>query len=340
MIEKNQDSILQEETNETLNVSLQSAPAGAMLRQRKARGLTRKRSALLFYCLMMAVPLIQFILMYICVNFNSILLSFKEYTPSGEYVWLENPFANFKEVFTELKGTQFLVAIKNSFTVFGCTLLINIPLSLFFSYYIYKGMVGNKIFRVALYLPNIISSIVMVTIFYYIMDDAIPLIWEKLFNKEIDPLISNPDTAIPSLIAFSVLFSFGSITMVFSSSMSSINESVIEAATLDGCNSLQEFIYVIFPLTFNVIKLQLLAALVGIFTNQLNLYTFFDINAYSKTWTIGYYLYRGTMAGGPPEYPFYATMGLILTLIAVPIILSIRKLFDKFDPYTSQGGKR
>lgn len=335
MVEKNQDDLLQGAENDIVNDSVHNVHAEALTHRRKSRGMTRKKSALLFYCLMMTIPLVQFFLMYICVNFNSILLSFKEYTPSGDYVWLKEPFKNFIDAFGELKSRQFVIAVKNSFTVFGCTLLINIPLSLFFSYYIYKGFIGNKIFRVALYLPNIISSVVMVTIFYYIMDDAIPLIGETFFKKEINPLVSNPDTAVPSLIAFGVLFSFGSITMVFSSSMSSINESVVEAATLDGCDLLQEFLYIIFPLTFNVIKLQLLAALVGVFTNQLNLYTFFDIDAYSKTWTIGYYLYRGIMAGGPAQYPFYATMGLILTLIAVPVILSIRKIFDKLDPYAS-----
>lgn len=264
------------------------------------------------------------------------MLSFKEYTATGDYIWLKDPFQNFNEVFNELSSNRFYVSIKNSLLTCGCTLLINIPLSLFFSYYIYKDFIGSKFFRVALYLPNIISSIVMVTIYYYIMDDAIPHLWASIVGgREPNGLISDPKTAIPSLIAFGVLFSFGSITMVFSSSMSSINDSVIEASRLDGCNLLQEFIFIVFPLTFNVIKLQLLAALVGIFTNQLNLYTFFDIYADPNLYTIGYYLYRGTMAGGPSEYPFYATMGLILTLIAVPIILSIRKLFDKFDPYAS-----
>lgn len=340
MIEKNQNNLLEEENGSVNNLlqetSSQEGSAETMFRRRKVRGMTRKKSSLIFYISMMTVPVIQFFLMYFCVNINSILLSFKEYTPTGDFVWLKEPFANFKEVFAELRSDQFHVAIGNSLTAFSFSLLINIPLSLFFSYYIYKGFVGNKFFRVALYLPNIISSIVMVTIYYAIMDDVIPHLWASIFGgKEPNGLISDPNTALPSLIGFSVLFSFGSMTMVFSSTMSSINESVIEASRLDGCNLLQEFIFIIFPLTFNVIKLQLLAALVGIFTNQLSLYTFFDVYADPSLYTIGYYLYRGTVYSGFSGYPFYAAMGLVLTLIAVPIILSIRKLFDKFDPYTS-----
>lgn len=299
--------------------------------------LNRKRSSLIFYTLIIAIPVLQFVLMYICVNINSVLLAFKEMTVEGDYIWLvDNPFKNFKEVFDELVSPGFGVAIKNSLRLFATILLINIPLSLVFSYYIFKECPGNKFFRVALYLPNIVSSVVMVTIFIYVYEAAIPeLITIITGNKNPNPILSTPDTSFGALIVFNILFSFGSITLVFSSSMSSVNASVIEAAKLDGCNNFQEFIYVIFPLTFNVIKLQILAALVGIFGNQLNLYTFFMTNADPSLYTIGYYLYRGTLHRGPSGYPYFAAMGLILTVIAVPVILSIRKLFDRFDPYMS-----
>ena len=302
---------------------------------------TRKRSSLLFYISIITLPVIQFVLMYICVNFNSILLSFKTYTDNNQYVMLDNIFDNFREVFSDLTKPVFKYSIKNSLLVFATVLLVNIPLSLFFSYYIFKECIGNKFFRIALYLPNIVSSIVMVTIFQYVFDKAIPELAylisgvEKADGWIYKPLLANKETRLACLLIFTTLFSFGSITLVFSSSMSSVNESVIEAATLDGCNKMQEFIYIIFPLCFNVIKLQLLAALVGIFTNQLNLYTFYDISAPDEIYTIGYYLYRGTLAGGPSKYPYFAAMGLLMTAVAVPIILSIRKVFDHFDPYNS-----
>ena len=316
-----------------------NATNGTPKRHKGDKFLNRKRSSMLFYILIMLLPIVQFVLMYICVNINSIFLAFKEYTTEGTYIWLEQPFQNFQEVFKDITDSKtFGYALENSLILCVCTLLINIPLSLFFSYYIFKGFPGNKFYRIVLYLPNIVSSIVMVTIFNYIFENAIPELSVLLFGgKEPNGLISDPNTSLACLIAFNVLFSFGSITMVFSSSMSSINTSVIEAATLDGCDRLQEFIYVIFPLTFNVIKLQLIAALVGIFTNQLNLYAFFDVYADPSLYTIGYYLYRGTLSSGPSGYPYYAAMGVVLTFVAVPIILGIRQLFDRFDPYTDKG---
>lgn len=303
----------------------------------KNRTLNRKTGALIFYIAMMAIPVLQFVIMYIGVNINSIFLAFKEYkVNTGEYELSGDLWRNFRQVFITLSDPNakfFPNAITNSLLVFALGLIINLPLSIIFSYYIYKKMPGNKFFRVALYLPSIVSSVVMVTIYFYMMEQALPtLISMATGDKKPLGFVSNPDTAMPMLILYSIFFSFGATTMVISGSMSGINTSVIEASRLDGCNLFQEFIYIVFPLSFNVIKLQLITALVGIFTNQLNLYTFFGLQASPRLYTIGYYLYRGVLAEGKAYYPFYAAMGLIFSVIAIPIIFFFRSMFDRWDP--------
>ena len=53
----------------------------------------KKRKDLIFFISIVVLPLTQFFLFYICVNANSILLSFKEYdviSGSTKLVWFEN----------------------------------------------------------------------------------------------------------------------------------------------------------------------------------------------------------------------------------------------------------
>ena len=301
--------------------------------------MNRKTGAMIFYVAMMALPILQFVIMYICVNINSILLAFKVYdVNSGLYIY--QGFGNFIEAFEEIAQPEFLTAIKNSLILFLFTAGINLPLSIIFSYYIYKKFLAHKFFRIALYLPCIISSVVMVTIYLYLMERAVPEILLLLTGEKTEGLISRPDTAMGALLLYSVFFSFGSITMIIASSMSGINTSVIEAATLDGCNLFQEFFYIVFPLSFNVIKLQLIAALVGVFTNQMNLYTFFGLQASPRLYTLGYYLYQGILWHGRPEYPFYAAMGICFSCIAIPIIFAFRAWFDRMDPAVEKKAKR
>lgn len=303
------------------------------------KGLKRRTWAIIFYSAMMAIPVIQFVVMYIGVNLNSILLAFKEYDlNTGGYIY--SGTVNFEKVIEEIANTQFLRTIGNSLIVFLFTMFLNLPLSVIFSYYIFKKFPGNKFFRVALYLPCIVSSVVMVTIYLYLMEETVPELIALLTGGDRpDGYISDPATAMWTLILYNVFFSFGTITMIFSSSMSSINTSVMEAATLDGCGLFQEFVYIVFPLSFNVIKLQMIVALVGIFTNQLNLYTFFGLDASPRLYTLGYYLYRGTLYDGRAGYPFYAAMGLLFSVVAIPIIFAFRSLFDKWDPSVEKKGK-
>ena len=55
---------------------------------KKKRVLRGKDKDLIFYTLMMIFPVVQFAVMYIGVNFNSILLAFKKIdTISGSYEW-------------------------------------------------------------------------------------------------------------------------------------------------------------------------------------------------------------------------------------------------------------
>ena len=58
------------------------------------KGNVFQNKKLIFYIAMMAIPVIQFCIMYIGVNFNSILLAFQKYNiDTGRYVY--NGFQNF-----------------------------------------------------------------------------------------------------------------------------------------------------------------------------------------------------------------------------------------------------
>ena len=77
-----------------------------------------KNKKLIFYIAMMALPVIQFSIMYIAVNFNSILLAFKEYDhTTGQYFF--TGFQNFTKVFDKIAEYEFLrQTIPNSILVF------------------------------------------------------------------------------------------------------------------------------------------------------------------------------------------------------------------------------
>ena len=119
---------------------------------------------------------------------------------------------------------------------------------------------------------------------------------------------------------------------MYSSAMSSISESVIESAELDGVSPMKELIFIVLPSVWSTFVTFVLVRVVGIFTNQMNLYTFYESFAEPHLSTIGYWMYCGAVSGKLEEYPMYSAMGMSLTAIAVPITLILRRLLNKFGP--------
>lgn len=296
----------------------------------------RRNRDLLFCLLVILVPVIQFSVFYVGVNFNSIAMAFQKYqinsqTNLGEFVG--NGFNNFKDMYNQIRFDSAIgMALKNSGLAFIVNVCVGTTLSLIFSLYIYKGMFASKTFRVFLFLPSILSATITVTMYRNFVETALPEMFPTIFNGQ--GLLSNPDTKKFALLFFMVWASFGTQILMYSGAMNTIEQSVIEASKLDGTNSVQEFIFIILPLIYPTITTFLITSIAGLFTNQLNLYAFYGNGADQAYRTIGYHLFRQVNTGTRAERPLLAAYSVSLTLVAAPITLFARWLFEKLGPKT------
>jgi len=295
----------------------------------------------IFIAVMAAIPMVQFAIFYIYVNFNTVLMSFQSYeinesTGLGKYVW--NNFANFKEVWRNVADTKILlVGLKNSTILYAVSTLIGTPLSLFFSYYIYKKRPLHKTFKIMLFLPSIISSLVMTLLFQYFVNFSIPDIWKKVFGKTIEGLTSPATKSqLPTILFYCVWVSFGTSMLMYSGAMNNISESMVEACHLDGANNLQEFWYVTLPGVFPTLTTFLTTSIAAFFTADMSLFAFYGEGAEAKLYTVGYYIFVQTKKAGLADYPYLASLGLVLTIIAMPFTFGLRKLLFRFGPSTER----
>lgn len=293
----------------------------------------RKTRENIFYWTILIIPLIQVLIFYVYVNFNSILLSFKVYDGLNEYHW--DFTENFKRVFTELKGYTLKTSVKNSLLVYVIGFVFSNLLSLICAFWFYRKMPLSKYFRFILFLPTIISSVVLVLIFKIIVEDGYVAIIQAISGKEVLGLLTNEDTQFVTIMAYSILIGYGSNILLYSGAMAGINESVVEASRLDGANMLQELIHVVFPGIWQTFVTLTVTGIAGIFINQLNLYTIYSAALPSnKLSTIGYYLFSKTNSNmlTMSEYPYLAALGLFFTIIILPFPILARKLLLKFGP--------
>lgn len=294
----------------------------------------RQLHRFLFWLSIVVLPLIQFCVFYVYVNFNMIVMSFQHFEAKTDALGYVVNFAgleNFKAAWQFLGANLYM--IKNSLIYFVFCTLLTMAFSLCFSFYIYKQFFASKFFKVMLFMPQIVSSVVFALLFKYIVTDVYIGI---VGGENVIGLLDNPATRFGTVLFYNVWMGFGVSILLFSGAMSGINESIVESAEIDGATHLREFVSITIPMIFPTIKSLLILGIVGVFTNQMNLYTLFD-NQAGDVSTLGYSIYlqsvRADIINKDPnnlDFSQLSALGLILTLILVPITAGIKKLLDKY----------
>ena len=295
------------------------AKGNKVTRQRAAR-----RSELIFYTCLLILPMIQYAIYYIWVNSNSLLMAFQKYDPvSGDYILVgfENIIDQIQEF---IDGGLLRRATMGSIMAFVLNTLM-MPLEIIFPFYIVKKLPGAGYFKVMLFLPHVLSGMVLSLLYKFFLNSVIPELG-AMVGLDI-PILLRDTTAFMSAWTYTALFGFTNVLM-YCGAMSSISSSVIEYARLDGCSLWQEFRYITFPIIFPTVVIYFINSISAIFSNQLSLYTFFN-GEVSHAVTVGYIIFARTYSGGMAAYPVQAATGLLCTIIVTPIVIIFRHLAKK-----------
>ena len=141
------------------------------------KGFRRKNKALkgggLFYASIVVLPILQFIVFYIVVNFNSFLMAFQSYDNSTGVETIKYTFGNFSYFFDKIVFADLWLCIKNSLLYLALNIVVCIPISLLFGYYVYKKFWFSTVFKVILFLPSIVCSTAMVIFYKYFVNEGL-----------------------------------------------------------------------------------------------------------------------------------------------------------------------
>lgn len=313
----------------SLHHKLHSASAGKKTATLRKSRIYEK----LFIAAVLFIPLTIFCVFYIGVNINSIFLAFQEYNPrTGDYDWLG--FDNFATFFEMLKTEAFMsYAWTNTVILFVINLAVNLPFHIINAYYVYKKNPLAKTFRILLFLPSILSSVITVTMFKYFLTYGLEGIYNIFHLGEIPNLIYDPSTGFTTIIGYSFWVNFGGSIILFLGLMNRIPPDILEAASIDGITPVKEFVHIILPLIFPTISIYIINLLAGFFAQQGSLYTFYGSDARNEFYTFGYYYYIQVLGeAGVARYPVASAAGLLFTIVTVPVTLGARWIMNKVCP--------
>ena len=290
----------------------------------------KSRNDLIFYLAIAILPTIHFAIFYIGVNLNSVRLAFVDYI-DGQYSFAG--LKHFAEFFTGDDFFKFMGYLKNSVIFYAVNLIVGTPISLLFAFYIHKKFAGSSFFKVVVYLPQILSMTVLVIMFKFFASSGYPALVKLITGERVNGLLT--DYPFWTVMIFTIWTSRGTTTLMYTGAFATIDDSIPESAGLDGANVFQEFLYIYVPLVFSTISTFLITGVAAIFTEQMNLFTFYQLqDCNPKAMTMGYYLYATIQHWDTPEsfYPFLSALGLMLTAVTAMLTFIYQKVIDKIDP--------
>ncbi len=304
---------------------------------KKTNSLKRKnRLDYLFYFSMVAWAVLHFLVFWGYVKAGSFALAFQRYnifTRQNEFAGLYN----FKRVWDKMilgsdPGLQ--RAFFNSFQAIGINIIL-LPIAVFSAYAFYKEMPGTTIFRVAFYIPQLISIVVLTMAFrymFYAEFGPISLLVEKIVGYPVDLISIESDFLWPLIWIYCIWTGLGSNVIMMSSAMRGIPREINESAILDGVGFFKECFSIVIPLTMPTIGMYIIRASMAASTFLLPpMLLAKSTGAGGRFLTIPWYIFNNGTSLSQQTLIFSTTVGLTLTLLTTPLILIVKFCMDKLS---------
>ena len=304
-----------------------NAPAGIRRRH-------RDRADRKFYTLMMILPVAQILIFYFGVNFQSICMAFQKYDAKNNvFIWDTSKNLTLFKIDIQMAG--FWNMIGNSLKVWVFTSLSGTVLAVTFAYYIYRRNLMSNFFKFVLFLPSVLPGILLAVMYKKFVGLGIPAFMNYLCDTTISDVFNAGAAGgrVNLITLFTVWVSFGPQVLVYTGAMDRVDPAMLEAGRLDGASPLQEFFKIIFPNISSTVSTFLIIGVASIFTNQNNLVSFLGFDTTTAESTMGYYLYKKVYEDFQRKsgFCYAAFLGLICTMIVIPLAFGARKLFDRGD---------
>lgn len=311
------------------------------LRQKLKRKYSAEdRKAFAFCYLLLLIPVAQFLVFWAYVNFDSIILAFRDGT--GHF-----SFENFKAIWTAIidkdsYGYNLAAILGRTLILWTSVNVICTPLIMFSTYVLFKKIFGHYVFRTIFAIPGILGAIIWTRLMSFIVSANGPIValavkfnWNVPQEVIYNGLIGSKATAFPTLLAINIIPNLVACNIILTGAFGRIPPEVFESARMDGASFIRTYFSVAIPLAWPTIVVSLVSSMATIFTADGNVFLYTMGNY--DTATMGFYLYymvykiSSNNVTGTAAFGYPAAVGLTLTLMTLPVILVSKRFLEKFN---------
>jgi N-acetylglucosamine transport system permease protein len=223
----------------------------------------KRRQQRLFIASFLGPPFALYALFVLLPALNAFRYSLTRWDGLGPPVWVG--LTNFKAILTG--GSEFPTALWHNCFLMLAPGAIILCLALYFAYNIHQRIPGARLFRIAFFFPNVISTV------------AVALLWVLIYSTSQAGLLNNilrhwlhhtqpiafadHNHLLMALVPMIVWSATGFYMVLFLAAMENIPESFYEAARLDGANATQIFFRLTLPLMWDILTTGIIFLVIG-----------------------------------------------------------------------------
>jgi putative aldouronate transport system permease protein len=283
------------------------------------------------YLQFMVLPGLIWMLVFNYIPMGGIIIAFKKFkiTKSiAEAPWVG--FKYFKEFFMDSNFTDVMV---NTMGISLLKLFIGFPLPIIFALLIneIRGIRFKKVTQTISYLPHFLSWVVLGGILTtWLSKEGVINDFLVTFHLIKEPIsfLGNPKYFWGVALISDIWKELGWSAILYLAAITSVDQQIYEAATVDGAGKLQKIFYVTLPSITGTIAIMLILQVSGllnsnfdqilILKNQVNI---------TRSQVIDTYVYQVGMALG--KYSYATAVGLFKSVIALFLLLFANKTCKK-----------
>lgn len=278
---------------------------------------------------LLLLPATFFVILFSYVPMTGIKMAFQDYNiydpAASTWIGLEN----FKEIF---RIKECINGIKNTFIIGILSLVICYPLTIIFALLLneIRNSIFKKVVQTISYLPHFLSWISVIGIVtsiysqYGLVNDVMVALTGGAHERV--SFLAVQDFFIPNVIILTLWKTIGWNSVIFLAAMTGIDQSLYEAAEIDGASKFSRVLHITIPGIMPTIMIMLLWRIAALFTDNFELIYGLQ-NSFVNVEVIGTIIYKNGIAGG--NYQMTTAFGLMQGLVNFVFLIGANYLSKK-----------
>jgi len=257
----------------------------------------------------------------------AIILSLYKVQPLGAISYSFRGWRNFWRI---TQDERVAIALKNTIEYVAIVVPIQTILALALASILNAKIKGKNLFRIIFFLPTVTSSAVLTLIFMWICNsNGLLNNFLSFLNLPTYNWLGDPAVALKAIMLMNIWSTAPLFMVIYLAAMQDIPQNLYEAATIDGANSWDKFVYITLPFLKPITFFIVIMGIIGTFQlfDQSYIFSRGSGGPNNSTLTVVLLIYQYAFKNLDMGYA--ASLALMLALVIMLVTLIQRYLFKE-----------